>query len=440
MATPPPQIASSISGPLKKLLIINDSSNNFFDILKELLSKLPKHTQLYIASKNDDTQAQLLQKISTILQKSQIFILNSHLQNQIPHKCIIISVDDKQDLSIWIRDSYILSSDSSLKINLIRSSFKNENSYLIGKLKKFNIINEVKSFNSILSFCALQLDGGNILSDENFIMIGENQFDVMLQKIQSEFQISSNEKLALKLLFKVIIALLKPGKEKETEIIVIGDNTAIISHERGFNFQRNTSPANDYNSKMLNLLLQKNLPTTIDYINLGSRNDLKEVKSMPDDFYHIDMFLSLTGERNNNKYIVMIAKPITFHQQFARNANDLEYELTKIARQLENTEKFLVLRNPIPLISEGPNDSEYHVGMYNNCIVERISPSDKTVWLPTYATGKWESELHYFDELNKKIWLKLGYKVHLINANFHNYSKNRGSLHCITNELLRTTN
>ena len=150
--------------------------------------------------------------------------------------------------------------------------------------------------------------------------------------------------------------------------------------------------------------------------------------------FHIDIFLSLAGRRQDGRPRVLVGDPgmaarfldCAPHDHCSQSAFD------DIADQLK-AEGFDVVRNPLPLVycdNEGSRERQWYFSSSNNAIVQDCSTYGRIVWLPTFGHGNWP-ELAATDAANINIWKNLGFDVRPI-ANCQPLAENLGGLRCFT--------
>jgi hypothetical protein len=149
---------------------------------------------------------------------------------------------------------------------------------------------------------------------------------------------------------------------------------------------------------------------------------------------HVDQYISLAGRRKEDgKYVLLVAEAVLKNNKFDDWGGDIFFKLEILNEQLDGVatylkeQGFFIIRNPMPKLGI----DEY--ALYNNCLVE-IDKKNKQVWLPAF--GREDSELTKFDHQNIVLWQLLGFKVHSLHG-LLTFSKSRGTIHCLTKELLR---
>lgn len=432
-------INSSIHGKIRKLLIVFENSKEFRGILKELVLKLSPHTQIIICVRSASHKRALINFINNIDPKPTISDLNNKSAKRIDidkARCVILTTtNSNKSSSVWIRDPFVVLRDDKGQVQIIESAKQKYNMNLAEELLNHKIIDEILVPHRSSDW--FKLDGGNILVDEDTIFIGDSKLHE-LKEIINDDELSIKGKL--KNVDKILESLIRKNFMNSTKL----KNKRVV-------FVRNeeTGPCNKHHKNAFHV---SNIPANLSAKYIGasitSKDKINKVDYLPSELQHIDMFISLTGESINQysasgkvvgkKKIIIIPKPIAIYPSNTKDANELECRLTEIALIFEQRHNYSVLRNPIPLISKDPKSRSFYLGLYNNCLVERISQKQKTVWLPAYGhASKWKNDLEIYDVINQKIWQKLGYTVKMIIGDFHNYAQGRGGLHCITHELVR---
>lgn len=420
-------IMSSVSGAIKYLLVVY---NGHDDLIKELSLKLSNHTQLLIWVNTKKDGAYLYSLLQTLKDVKVNFYSSDKYGklNSLKSKCIVLYPNQgNTGYSKWVRDQFIILKNPNQQITITEVCDQGFNSYLANILKEQKLINNIRK-KTINEKCWFLLDAGNFLADDNFILIGLNQYLEIRDKISQAFPENSPTTLddEVDSFLNQMFQDSQMHSTAKKKIIPVGNlNTDICDTAK--NIKKIETKQGVFNPYLWRNIIH------------NQKNNFRFLKyEVIPELVHIDLFLSLTGLRHDsdNRYIIIIATPIALFPKHTEVANTLQCLLTNIAIELETEHNFKVLRNPIPLISEYPSDPNYYAGFYNNCLVEN-SDQKKTVFIPSYATGQWKSKLKYFDLINKQIWDRLGFEVELIKADFHEASKNKGALHCLTHELLR---
>lgn len=143
--------------------------------------------------------------------------------------------------------------------------------------------------------------------------------------------------------------------------------------------------------------------------------------------YHLDLFLTLTAQESEGRYVVLLGKCMPLSEEYQTKATAVNQVLDRIARRLEQDFGLKVIRNPLPL-----GDQFFS---YNNCIAE-VSGAEKNVWLPAYTFDFSDiNELQGYEAENRQIWQNLGFNPRMIEASFQDLYGVKAGLHCITNEV-----
>lgn len=154
--------------------------------------------------------------------------------------------------------------------------------------------------------------------------------------------------------------------------------------------------------------------------------------------FHIDMFLSMAGRAPDGRYRVLVGSPQAAAAILGQPVPDhaLAPAFDEIARRLGGL-GFDVIRTPLPRVYvDYPGDRlrQWYFATSNNCLVE-ITDDSQRVWLPTYGHGPWEA-LAATDRANREIWEGLGFEVVAL-GDYHPFAQNLGALHCIKKYLAR---
>lgn len=411
------KLHSSVRGRIKKLLVVYNEQMQ--QVIGELCYKLNHHTQVVILVNQSE-----LRKLQDFLNSRKIrWGLAPGSQDD---RCVISGNNEK--FEEWVRDSFLVLSESG-SIHVIESSNcmmqaltpgteKVNNSGALrpvpASTKKVHKA-DLSDFNLLLAEMLLKedlikeiirpdksgrvqdcdnwfvIDSGNLLIDNDFILIGGNQFkDVMnLLNLEDNCQ---NEKLVISL----IECLLNQGRLRR--------KVYILGHTSQCNYNEVSIPA---------------FPPAPDLI-------------------HIDMYITLTGKTIDGKYILLVGEPI---DEKGKVVTGIEINFAALIKQIEaivdgdGKQKFIVRRNPMPRLRNG---YAFYTFSYNNCLVEIDETADiKTVWLPQFAHGSSRHQGQAFDKALREIWEDMGFRVLFIEANFHPFCQRLGALHCLTNELLR---
>ena len=290
---------------------------------------------------------------------------------------LISPAEATEKYSHWVRDPFLFFQRGGQLVGLVKSkAAKVEDQTWADKyIGKLNIENLLVSINDQIF---LPMAGGNMLFDQDFILIGYHQIASYYtsngrSQVDNQIKKSLEERVGVK------------------RIIAIGEKAANEPHL---------------------------LP-------------------------HIDLYLTLTGRRGaqSGKYIVLLGECFILNDQHPDTQNiakGINRYLDIVLKQLL-AEGFEVIRTPLPLIGKGSSSRAY-LCTYNNCLVS-CGALSKTVWLPRYTFGvshePWYEAMKIAENKNVSIWESMVYEVRFVDANFHSIVDDKGSLHCITQELLR---
>lgn len=327
-----------------------------------------------------------MQNLDQWLQKQGVKAQRRFLNEQVPaiFKCVLLAPQGQYALTNythWIRDPFLWKQEPDGALSLLGSAFaKNEDSlWAMLHLRHLQLEHKkpVRWQKEVIPAA-----GGNILFDEDFILVGARQFQAHAAKIGRETCIQN--------LFNALNGPQDPPAFRR--IIEIG----------------------------------KNAPQE------------------PAKLAHIDLYLSITGRREQNRYVVLLGKCVLLANVLAPSpamlalTAQLNTYLDNVGHQLE-TAGFCVKRNPMPIVP-GAGSAQPYLCAYNNCLLE-VGDFHATVWLAQLSFGQeaqpFYDQLKHLELENIALWESLDFEVRLVAANFHSILDDQGSLHCITNEVLR---
>ena len=407
---------SSIQGAIKKMVIpfkrVNSGEGQtdflptYIDLVTKLIKYIPK-IEILTPVHSESIAQQLDQVIR------QTMIDQNHLyQNQI--RLVIVS-NNSSIFQDWVQDELIV----------LNSIIAGQDQYLLKPLNSgsASLANQIEQFlpGFISSKGAIDFAGGNILADEDFVLVGCDE----LYKTRWRFnnQVSAE---SIKTLF---------------------------SHSLNINRDRclfiGGAP-----STPLHFTHQQGMKNWLYLLNYWSG------QAQP--IFHIDMFISLAGRGDTGKYRALVGLPISetyspapiswpkpFANYWVQSLHQLRQALDQTASQLKAA-GFEVYRNPLPLTfidSPLPNKKNTYsricfLASYNNAIVQR-SANQSIVFLPSYAHdysgetpyGTWIN-LKEAEEKNRQLWQKLGYEVHFLSDHLP-LARLRGGPHCSVKILSR---
>jgi hypothetical protein len=156
--------------------------------------------------------------------------------------------------------------------------------------------------------------------------------------------------------------------------------------------------------------------------------------------FHIDMFVSLAGRGDDDRYRVLVGDP----REAARLTNEplqpqaMAPVFDDIARDLTRR-GYAVTRTPLPLVYSDDEQARlrsWYFATSNNVLVHAPGGARPTVYVPTYAHGPFAGTLAATDRRNAEIWESLGYDVAAL-GDFHPFAINLGAAHCIKKYLAR---
>lgn len=388
-----PKLVSSAEGKLKKILftipknIKDENGKPIWNILEDIFQKLPDYTELLLV----------------VQQESLGFIQEWAKEKQIQQRVHTINMPNYIDITVWAEDPYVIANDSETGDVYFMEphSFPRWEDGFIAF-----IASQELGFKRVK--LPIYFEGGNILIGDNFFLIGADYPLKTLHHTTKLIKPEDNESES-----ELITKLYKEHLDKTRELIYVGSTLPVPSNS--------TSKIEINGEEWEEIFFQNNEGGTIQPI------------------FHIDMFITLAGRSENGKYRVLVGDP-------KLAAEILELDILKygmpelfedVAQGLINN-GFEVIKIPLPVVYiDEPEKKErrWYFTSYNNCIVEIIDGTNKTIWLPSYGYGNWQI-LKKTDDYAKKVFEDLGFKVIPL-TDYHPLAENSGSLHCIKKYIER---
>lgn len=271
-----------------------------------------------------------------------------------------------------------------------------------------------------------QLEGGNILVADDFILIGKDEVrhngeGTSAEEFLASFKRNIGDERPVFFVETPFVPYEKPPKMKQAEEL-----------ERSVG---EVLKVKDYYSKIYNW-----------------RGEEQPI-------FHIDVFMTLLGYNENGDYELLVGEPISgFDLQapdideeirtvFDYQLNDAKQRIDECIENLQTTFKkrlnktLKIHRNPLPLTFYREGLKYYwYWATYNNCLIQ--NGTKKTVWIPTYGhdhdfNTHW-NYLEKYDIENQEIFNNLGFEAHLLDTDFNFFARRSGSLHCLSQTIKRT--
>lgn len=367
----------SAVGRIKKLFMVYNGMKDSLDLIVEMAKKLEDHTTL-IVWLND---VKLKVDIKDRLKNESVNI--DYCNPKTP-----------MNVSMWVRDGFIIRSDNSRNNELITMSNDPDDKICFNLLTKScnqHVTNKIS--------CELLSNGnlkaGNFIIGDDYVLVDLSDFgarvNIDILKDQIKQCLFPDPKVPSRIYFYCTLTKCFPAFNNP------------INRSKFLRFQ-GASP-----------------------------------------FVHGDQFLTHTGIKIGKRDLVFLARTVALSPKLRFYQSNNNQFLDDIHDLLIKTGRFFVLRNTIPLIPVDKNElsREYYIGMYNNCLVEYIDEENRNVYLPSYlydASPDFNVEqLKQIENENIALWDEFEFKVNLIeNVSFKSFSRKRGAIHCLTNELLRT--
>ncbi len=376
---------SSIRGKIGILMMAvtdNDGTDQYERILA-LRHTLHEHTSLLVWCNSRSA----LERFDTWMQARGETAERRQLGDRLPAKfgCLLLAPAEETGLTFyshWVRDPFVWKwNEPEGPVLLDSRDAENEDS-LWGLLHLKNLQFDGAGPVTVKRL-ALPVAGGNLLFDEDFVLAGAKQLR------QSAARSADADPAAV-----LLQTLNGAGDAKPfRRVIAVGDHT----------------------------------------------------EQEPPKLIHIDLYLSLTGQRRQGRYLILLGRceqvcgSAAPDPDLARSVAGMNAYLDAVENQLTEA-GFAVERNPIPVL-QMRNANESYLCAYNNCLTEVVDGAQPVVWLARLSYG--QANKDYYENLltleraNIERWEQAGFEVRMVDADFHTILDDQGSLHCITNEIMR---
>ncbi len=436
-----PEMISDVHGRLEKIFMTYPyTGKDFFkyqDFFKSFIAALPKYTEVYLLgnftkkernlAKNEDKNNRLI-KIKRVMQKELDKLLDS-LKSILPDRFILIEPQNLHGYSIWAQDPFIPVWDrgrADKTIHFIEPiQFKeskngdgegliNADSKIADHIAALECFEELSTSHSRV---CLFFHGGNVLSGDDFILVGQD--DVLKTReffrkyfpeqglhLEKHSQLIEAKKNGVEKAFKYIF-----GQDKE--VISVGcKNKTKVNAPKGFRHK------------------------------LYGPGHFQP-------FFHIDLFVTPVGYLfEEDLYTIVLAEPFNAAPYDAPDVDKyiirpLQEWLWEIKMDLEKKEvkgkrKFIVRTMPLPMFPVKTRNSTSWIPIsYNNCLLEVLKDNEKKVWVPQYSDHPKARHLKPYDELALDQWRVYGFKPIPVSGCFP-FILRGGSLRCITKCLHRS--
>jgi hypothetical protein len=397
------QLQSSVHGKIRRLLMSEGNDNDrthVHEIILKVYQQKSSHTQLVVWC-NFPSRREAFEIFLSSRELDLVTTFDSN--NTDPSKILILSpesdhVSERTEFTVFIRDSFLIYEQpnepfpNTLALNTCETL--DQNYLLAEKLEENKLVTET------MDYCDIKFEGGDVLTDGYYVLIGPN--------------------IALR------TSTVEPSEARE-----------LIAKQLGYPVE-----------KLINIVLEEQggIYAYSKIFNRSSwfysihQNLSRVAKSMPfePNLVHIDMFITLTGVLVGSQFpkpVLLLAKLQNLGINNA-NTTDLNNDLDRLEGEL--SKYYLVLRNAVPCVYLP--DGKWMYLCYNNCLVENTDLK-KTVWLPCYQCSleldAVKCRVKDIQDFNEQLWKALGFDVKFIQADFVKVTLERGSLHCLTKELNR---
>ncbi len=450
-----PEILSDVHGRLEKIFMTYPyDGKDFFKyqkFFKSFIKSLPKYTEVYLLGNinevkesiqtNGDLNNRLIRIWGKMQDELEKFISNLKRKSD---RFIAVEPQELHGYSIWAQDPFIAVWDRGQEeetihfvepIRFKESKSKNGENRINADSKIADHIAISGCFDGLCtshSRVCLFFHGGNILSGDDFILVGKD--DII--KTKEFFKTCLQEQGLRPEIHAPIFEAKKHGVHKAFQK-AFGLEKEVISIGKKYKLKGKTPKA--FRDK------------------LYGHGDYQP-------FYHIDLFVTPAGYLFHEElYTIILAEPFNASSYLTPEADEyliqpLQECMDEIKIDLEKLKvngkrKFVVRRMPMPLIPVTTRNSTKWLPIsYNNCLLEVLNNGSKKVWVPQYGDQLEEireddlkddiklkqiKQLKAYDTLALNQWKSYEYTAHPIGGCFP-FIQQGGSLRCITKCLHRS--
>ncbi len=156
---------------------------------------------------------------------------------------------------------------------------------------------------------------------------------------------------------------------------------------------------------------------------------LREWGKLRQPWYHVDLFISVTGKVKDGKPLIFVARPLASADLDGPPDRPFGGRVAATIKRLES--HFTILRNPVPVLPLVQGSSESWPRCYNNVLVQN---DPDIVWLPQFAIE--EPALAEIDRENRRLWAKEGFEVMTVTG-WTAFTRSLGALRCAVKVLRR---
>ena len=157
------KIVSSATGRIDKLFFIFHGSPFLTDIIEKMIKTLHHSSEVVILVKDEYGETEATRYLS-------------HLEKQYLHKFDIKLAKDLNIARKWIRDPFHFIEGPNREMLMVESLIQHKRNVNVAEV----IQQEVYPDAEVKTNACFVIDGGNILADKNFILIGANQYTHLL--------------------------------------------------------------------------------------------------------------------------------------------------------------------------------------------------------------------------------------------------------------------
>lgn len=381
-------------------------------------SKFKRKYSNFIRAFSDRTKIVVLGKVkkNTDAQNEEIGINEVLDEALIDKDSYLVLIDanhpeQDEDLGKWIEDPFsVLESPTGMVTLLEPFYFKHKHNQLIAEQLS-------NGFDTLIKSTELEIEGGNILVGDDYVIIGK---DLLYKNLSPE---ASSSKPDSPLFLK----------EK-------GKIEAKIRADYGVNF-------------VIWAGSDEPLPNPL---NLARNED-----SNRQPLFHIDLYLTLGGRSSDlqkqGDEVIFVAKLILTKAMYKHYAPDLEFKkdsrffyLEQLQAQLNEAAKFFdeygktemgprfhVVRIPMQVIFPQDENEKPIIRSFNNCLTEWYY-GIRRAYLPSFGLHQENEDEPCLECQAAAKFEGRGFRVEFVEASFRKFAKENGSLNCMTKVLKRS--
>ncbi|MCB0640447.1 MAG: hypothetical protein KDC44_02360 [Phaeodactylibacter sp.] len=418
---------SSIRGRIGTLLLLYVEDELHHQLIRELITKMHESTRFILFVNKADELDEASEFVRCFLREAKIQI-GGHFQPGSRVLLLTLPPGQLAFFSPWVRDPFLgLQTDHPDQIQIFASAFGDRGNPYHEQCGWPQVLATAGHIQGHRGDPHFRVEGGNILINDDFVLIGQNQ---MCEVATLLYETHGIDKSPTEYLLPLFSATTKDGGYRK-KVISVG----ILDQDKRKKTERMRS-FEDTEEKITDIFEVKTW--------YGEKEVERINYAMPDN--HIDLFLSMAGRHpETGQQVLLLAEaiPLLPHPHLEKRCADINSMLAVIEEKLhQQLAPVHILRNPLPLMPR--KNDQFYPCAYNNCLVE-MTENSKRVYLPSFLStrnpnslvGEIKEKIEEAEAENRRLWESLQFEVIFTEANFHYFMSRGGALHCLTNELSR---